>query len=185
MGSAMGRPSHFPCAGPWRVTRVLVEASSRRATPRASSTRDDQFEDAQGVALRLPDVSRVANERTACRCGMRQSRDPAIIPAAAGPMLFQGFTRNRRGSGTMEDTADTPSTLDLAGLESALRQSEPAAMLLPSWLLEKIIAADHEIRAPLFSIPHDRSHVIARERLMQLVADEELPLPADPPDEPT
>jgi hypothetical protein len=109
-------------------------------------------------------------------------------------MLFQGFTRKRRGSsggnrgsssGNMEDTADTPSTLGLARLEAALREAEPASMLLPSWLLEKIIAADREIRAPLFSIPHDESHVISRDRLIQLVSDEELPLPADTPDEPT
>jgi hypothetical protein len=122
---------------------------------------------------------------------MRQADETAIIPAAAGPMLFQGFTRKRRGgsgsnsSGKMEDSADTPSTLDLAALEAALREAEPASMLLPSWLLEKIIAADREIRAPLFSIPHDQSHVIARERLIRLVTDEELPLPTDPPDEPT
>src|SRR5690348_7528005 len=102
-------------------------------------------------------------------------------------MLFQGFTRNRRdsSSGNMEDIADSPSTLDLAALETALRQAEPAAMLLPSWLLENIIAADRDIRGPLFSIPHDQSHVIARDRLMQLVGDEELPLPGDPPEEPT
>jgi hypothetical protein len=85
----------------------------------------------------------------------------------------------------MEDSADTPSTLDLAALEAALREAEPASVLLPSWLLEKIIAADREIRAPLFSIPHDQSHVITRDRLIQLVSDEELPLPADPPAEPT
>jgi hypothetical protein len=85
----------------------------------------------------------------------------------------------------MEVKADTPPTLDLAALEAALRRAEPASMLLPSWLLEKIIAADHDIRAPLFAIPHDQSHVIARGRLMQLVGEEELPLPAEPPDEPT
>jgi hypothetical protein len=72
---------------------------------------------------------------------MRQADEMAIIPAAAGPMLFQGFTRKRRGgsgsnsSGKMEDSADTPSTLDLAALEAALREAEPASMLLPSWLL--------------------------------------------------
>jgi hypothetical protein len=110
-----------------------------------------------------------------------------MIPSAAGPMLFQGFTRKRRNtsSGNMQDIADTPSALDLAALEAALRQAAPASMLLPSWLLENIIAADRDIRGPLFSIPHDHSHVIARDRLMQLVGDEELPLPADPPAEPT
>ena len=83
----------------------------------------------------------------------------------------------------MTDTLDMPSTLTLAELEHALRQVEPAAMLLPTWLLENVIAADRGIAGPLFSIPHDESHVLTRERLLQLAADEELPLPADPPAE--
>jgi hypothetical protein len=81
-------------------------------------------------------------------------------------------------------TADTQGTLDLAGLEHALRRANPAVVLLPSWLLETLIAADRGLRGPLFAIPHDRSHVIARDRLARLVADEDLRLPDDPPDEP-
>src|SRR5687768_7585555 len=84
----------------------------------------------------------------------------------------------------MGDTLDDPAQLDLAGLENALRRANPAVMLLPTWLLENVIAADRGLRGPLFTIPHDRSHVIARERLLQLANDEDLPLPGDPPDEP-
>lgn len=72
----------------------------------------------------------------------------------------------------------------MAGLEHALRQASPAVVLLPSWLLETVIAADRGLRGPLFAIPHDRSHVIERDRLARLVADEDLRLPADLPDEP-
>src|SRR4051812_31234421 len=85
----------------------------------------------------------------------------------------------------MGDTASQPATLTHAELEHALRQAEPAAVLLPSWLVENVIRADFDIRGPLFSIPHDHSHVISRQRLLQLASDEELPLPNDPPDEPT
>src|SRR4051794_13654139 len=85
----------------------------------------------------------------------------------------------------MDDSADHSQVLDLPALEAALRQVEPATMLLPSWLLENVIAADLGIGGPLFSIPHDRSHVISRERLMQLAADEELPLPTAPPEQAT
>ena len=84
----------------------------------------------------------------------------------------------------MIDTLDMPPTLTLQDLEHALRQVEPAAMLLPSWLLENVIAADRGIGGPLSSIPHDQSHVISRERLLQVASDEELPLSADPPEQP-
>src|SRR5688572_2156535 len=84
----------------------------------------------------------------------------------------------------MGETVDIPAHLDLAGLEQALRETNPAVMLLPTWLLENVIAADHGIAGPLFTIPHDHSHVLTRERLLQLAGDEDLPLPADPPHEP-
>jgi hypothetical protein len=82
------------------------------------------------------------------------------------------------------ETSDRRGWLDLAGLERALRAAEPAVVLLPSWLLERVIAADRGLRGPLFSIPHDRSHAVARDRLLRLVEGEDLRLP-DVPDEPT
>src|SRR5437870_1781163 len=85
----------------------------------------------------------------------------------------------------MDDSPDHPQVLDLPALEAALRRVEPAAMLLPSWLLENVIAADFGIGGPLFSMPHGRSHVISRDRLMRLASDEELPLPTTPPEQPT
>lgn len=81
-------------------------------------------------------------------------------------------------------TNDRQGTLDVAALEHALRGASPAVVLLPSWLLETLIAADRGLRGPLFAIPHDRSHVIERDRLAQLIADEDLRLPADLPNEP-
>src|SRR5688572_14831878 len=119
-----------------------------------------------------PSVARAAN--AVPRAPRMQSAGPAAIISArvcARPLR-------------MTDTLDMPSTLTLAELEHALRQVEPAAMLLPSWLLENVISADRGIGGPLFSIPHDQSHVLSRARLLRLAADEELPLPADPPPEP-
>src|SRR5688572_18981878 len=99
-----------------------------------------------------------------------------------------GYSKNRGTEGACcsmtAATVDGHETLDLATLEHALRRAEPAAVLLPSWLLETLIAADRGLRGPLFSIPHDRSHVIERDRLVALVADEDFRLPVELPDEP-
>src|SRR5215218_10468667 len=81
----------------------------------------------------------------------------------------------------MVDSAANPAPLNLPALEHALRQVDPAVVLLPSWLLENVIAADRALRGPMFSIPHDRTHVIERDRLLRLADEEDLPLPAAPP----
>ena len=85
---------------------------------------------------------------------------------------------------TFDDTTRR-ATLSLERLQHALRQVGPAVVLVPSWVLENVIAVDRGVGGPLFTIPHDRSHVIARDRLVQIASDEDLPLPDDLPDEPT
>jgi hypothetical protein len=82
---------------------------------------------------------------------------------------------------TTDETTALPSAADL---ERALRQVEPGVVLVRSWLLERVIAADRGLHGPLFLIPHDRSHVVGRERLLQLAAEEDLPLQMELPNEP-
>jgi cell division septation protein DedD len=80
----------------------------------------------------------------------------------------------------MDQIPENSSTLDQAALEHALREVEPAVMLVPSWLLENVIAADREIGAR-FNISTGNAHAIGRQRLLQIVDEENLPLQGDPP----
>jgi len=74
-----------------------------------------------------------------------------------------------------------PAALTADALETAVRAADPCALLLPPWFLEKLVAADRGPAINVFSLSRVQSHVIARDRFLAIVADEELPLDAPPP----
>lgn len=69
--------------------------------------------------------------------------------------------------------------LTLNELEDAVQAVEPAAVLLSPRILRRIIRLDCRLAAFGYSVPHDRSYVIVRERLFDYVSRFELELDAD------
>lgn len=74
----------------------------------------------------------------------------------------------------------TPLSID--ALNTALRATDPAALLVAPWLLHKVLAQDSTLGAAVFTTPRIPAHVIDRQRLLDLAAREELPLDPAPPD---
>lgn len=71
--------------------------------------------------------------------------------------------------------------LTLAELEQRLRVVEPAARLVPPRVLRRVIKRDRQLPGIGLRVPHRGSHVISRDRLLTLVAPEELGDAADLP----
>jgi hypothetical protein len=75
--------------------------------------------------------------------------------------------------------------LNAASLEGALRAVEPNLVLVPRWVMQSVIAADRGMTASAFTVPHRKSHWIARSRLVELAGEEEIALPESLPGGPT
>ncbi len=76
-------------------------------------------------------------------------------------------------------TASDTSPLTVADLQRILRATDSATLLVAPRLLRRIIKEACDLSGIALSIPHRKSLVIARERLLQIVDREELELPAD------
>src|SRR4051812_46920223 len=70
-------------------------------------------------------------------------------------------------------------------LEAKLRAVEPAVVLTPPWLLQKIISHDRGRAGSPFTVAHREIHLIDRRRLLEIANDENLTLPGYPPNVPT
>ena len=68
--------------------------------------------------------------------------------------------------------------LTLRELEEILRSADPAALLVSPRMLRRVIRLDRRLTTLGFSVPHDSSYVIVRERLFDLVSRFELELDA-------
>jgi hypothetical protein len=66
--------------------------------------------------------------------------------------------------------------MELAELEQALRSTDPAAFLLKPRFLRRVIKYDRQPPGIGLQVPHRKSHVIGREKLLQIVAADELGL---------
>src|SRR3954451_7680625 len=85
----------------------------------------------------------------------------------------------------MAGSIDGQPRLTLAGLEAAVRGADDGAVLVPEWLLQKIVAHDRGPAAAMFALPRLRAHAIGRDRLREVLERDELPWDATPPDGPT
>ena len=77
-----------------------------------------------------------------------------------------------------------PSSLNVKLLDELLRAVDPSVMLVPPWLLQNIIAADRNMGHSPFKMPHRKVHLISRERLLKVIADEDISLGAELPPTP-
>jgi hypothetical protein len=68
-------------------------------------------------------------------------------------------------------------TLNAGSLQVVLRAVEPNLVLVPRWVMQNVIAADRGMAASAFTVPHRKSHWIARLRLVELAGEEEIALP--------
>src|SRR5688572_11765829 len=75
--------------------------------------------------------------------------------------------------------------LTVEQLEGALRAADPSAVLVPPWILERLIARDRGVAAGVFVIPRVPAQVVSRQKLIEFSKREELPLEATPPDSET
>src|SRR5258706_1090163 len=75
--------------------------------------------------------------------------------------------------------------LTFEGSEEALRAVDPAVILTPPWLLQKIISHDRGRGGSPFTVAHRQIHLIDRRRLLEIANDENLTLPGYPPNLPT
>src|SRR5438309_269146 len=76
---------------------------------------------------------------------------------------------------------DGQSLLSMDALESAVRGADACAVVVPAWLLRKIVSHDRGAGAAGFSLQRVESHVIERGRLLAIAQREELPLGFAPP----
>jgi hypothetical protein len=70
--------------------------------------------------------------------------------------------------------ASGTSPIDLTELTRLLKAVEPAALLLPTRLVRRVIKYDRQVGGVGLLVPHRRSYVIGRDRLLNLVDREEL-----------
>jgi hypothetical protein len=85
----------------------------------------------------------------------------------------------------MATPSEGNSHLSLDALETAVRAADPCAMLVPPWLLQKLIASERGPAVNVFSLPRVQAHVMGRDRLLEIVQQEELPFDGTPPGCPT
>ncbi len=69
--------------------------------------------------------------------------------------------------------------LTLAELEQAVRSADPAALLVPPRILRRVIKQDAGVSAIGLRVPHRKSYVISRDKLLTIVDRDELDLAAD------
>lgn len=74
----------------------------------------------------------------------------------------------------------TDKSLDLAELARLVQEADPAALLVPKRLLRRVIKYDRELSGFGLQVPHRKTYVIARGRLLQAVEEDQLgePLPS-------
>src|SRR5207245_5516551 len=70
-------------------------------------------------------------------------------------------------------------TLDVAELGRLLQAADPAALLVPSRLLRRVIKHDRKMTILGLRVPHRKSYVIGRDALLGLAAPDELRIEPD------
>src|SRR5262245_65253622 len=70
-------------------------------------------------------------------------------------------------------------TLDAAELGRLLRAVDPAALLVPSRLLRRVIKRDRKLTIVGLRVPHRKSYVISRNALVALADPDELGIEPD------
>jgi hypothetical protein len=71
-------------------------------------------------------------------------------------------------------SVSSASTFTVADLERLLLQTEPAALLVAPRILRRVIKKDRGLANPGLQVPHRKSYVIERERLLHIAEREEL-----------
>src|SRR3569833_4749037 len=66
--------------------------------------------------------------------------------------------------------------VSIAALERALREIEPAALLVPGRILRRVIKQDRHIPGVGLRVPHRKTYVVSRDRLLELADRDELNL---------
>src|SRR5436190_425736 len=93
----------------------------------------------------------------------------------SGLLMAPAAARNET-SLSMNERREAPLTLD--ELQARLRNVELATRLVPSRLIRRIIKHDRQVPGLGLLVPHRKSYVIARERLLRIVDRDELGLNA-------
>jgi hypothetical protein len=76
-------------------------------------------------------------------------------------------------------TDGTSAVLSLAELSRRLREVEPAAFLVPPRIVRRVIKFDGDLSGPGLKVPHRKSYVVDRKRLLEVVEPGELGLAQD------
>ena len=71
-----------------------------------------------------------------------------------------------------------PAAFTIAELQQILRRTEPAALLVPPRILRRVIKRDCGLTGPGLQVPHRKSYVIDRERLLLFADPDELGMEA-------
>jgi hypothetical protein len=71
-------------------------------------------------------------------------------------------------------TATLSDVLTVAELQRLVAQVEPAALLVPPRILRRVIKKDRELAGPGLQVPHRKSYIVARDRLLRIAAEDEL-----------
>ncbi|HEX3657972.1 MAG TPA: hypothetical protein VHV55_19440 [Pirellulales bacterium] len=66
--------------------------------------------------------------------------------------------------------------VSLAELEAAMRRVDPQALLVPGRILRRVIKQDRQVAGPGLRVPHRKTYVVARDRLLKIVDLSELNL---------
>ncbi len=66
--------------------------------------------------------------------------------------------------------------LTVAELQQLLTKADPAALLVPPRILRRVIKKDRGLTGPGLQVPHRKSYVLARERLLHIADSDELGL---------
>jgi hypothetical protein len=73
-------------------------------------------------------------------------------------------------------TVTPRNVLTAAELQRLVTQVEPVALLVPPRILRRVIKKDRELTGPGLQVPHRKSYVVSRDRLLNIVAEDELDL---------